>query len=166
MYTPYGVFNATLYQDVPSGNTHLALVKGSISAGTETLVRVHEPLSMLDLLEARETTHSWSLHAALKRMSAAEQGVMVLLNCNENADMLTQQFNALSHLQGHTDAASGVDSAKRGKMDLRTYGIGAQILRAVGVRKMRLLGSPRKMPSMQGFALEVTGYESSQQASE
>jgi 3,4-dihydroxy 2-butanone 4-phosphate synthase / GTP cyclohydrolase II len=154
MHTPYGSFEARLYKDRPSGSTHLALVKGTIDAATETLVRVHEPLSMLDLLESKVTTHSWSLHAALARMQAAPQGVLVLLNCSESAETLTQQFGALD---GAVDSAA---VAKRGKMDLRTYGIGAQILRAEGVRKMRLLGSPRKMPSMQGFALEVTGFES------
>ncbi len=155
MHTPYGMFEARLYKDRPSGSTHLALVKGTIDAATETLVRVHEPLSMLDLLESKVTTHSWSLHAALARMQSAPQGVLVLLNCSESAETLTQQFGALD---GVVDSAA---AAKRGKMDLRTYGIGAQILRAEGVRKMRLLGSPRKMPSMQGFALEVMGFESS-----
>lgn len=159
MHTPYGTFNAKLYHDVPSGSTHMALVKGAVTENSETLVRVHEPLSMLDLLEARDTTHSWSLHAALKRMSAAEQGVLVLLNCSESAQTLTQQFNALAG-----NAGNAYENTKRGKMDLRTYGIGAQILRAEGVRKMRLLGSPRKMPSMQGFALEVTGFESCEKA--
>ncbi len=158
MQTAYGTFQARLYKDRPSGSTHLALVKGPITANAETLVRVHEPLSMLDLLEARATTHSWSLHAALKRMSEAKQGVLVLLNCHESAESLVQQFSALN---GDTDTGN---ATKRGKMDLRTYGIGAQILRAEGVRKMRLLGNPRKMPSMQGFALEVTGFETSDTA--
>lgn len=158
MHTAYGTFHARLYQDRPSGSTHLALSKGHIQANEETLVRVHEPLSMIDLLEAKETTHSWSLHAALKRISAAPQGVVVLLNCSESAESLVQQFGALDQGTAHEFAT------KRGKMDLRTYGIGAQILRAEGVRKMRLLGSPRKMPSMQGFALEVTGFESANTA--
>jgi 3,4-dihydroxy 2-butanone 4-phosphate synthase/GTP cyclohydrolase II len=151
MRTPHGEFRARLYRDKPSSSMHMALARGDITAEHETLVRVHEPLSMLDLLETSITTHSWSLHAALKRMGEVPRSVMVLLNCQESADELAQQFVALD---GGT-----VDRARANRMDLRTYGIGAQILRAEGVRKMRLLANARKMPSMQGFGLDVVGFD-------
>jgi 3,4-dihydroxy 2-butanone 4-phosphate synthase/GTP cyclohydrolase II len=151
MRTPHGEFRARLYRDKPSSSMHMALTRGDIDAEHETLVRVHEPLSMLDLLETSSTTHSWSLHAALKRMGEAPRSVMVLLNCQESAEELAQQFAAL---EGGT-----VDRARANRMDLRTYGIGAQILRAEGVRKMRLLANARKMPSMQGFGLDVVGFD-------
>jgi 3,4-dihydroxy 2-butanone 4-phosphate synthase / GTP cyclohydrolase II len=152
MTTAQGSFNAKLYRDKPSGSIHLTLCAGAISADIETLVRVHEPLSVLDILEEKMTTHSWSVSAALERIAQSPAGVVVLLNAGESSSQLTAQFGALD--QG--DAAA---NKRAQRMDLRTYGIGAQILRDLGVRKMKLLGNPRKMPSMQGFALDVTGFE-------
>jgi 3,4-dihydroxy 2-butanone 4-phosphate synthase/GTP cyclohydrolase II len=112
------------------------------------LVRVHEPLSVLDLLDADAGSHSWPLPRALAAIQRAGRGVAVLLNCGEDAAAL------LRHLQG--DAAHA--HPPRAQMDLRTYGVGAQILRSIGVTRMRLLGSPRRMPSMAGYGLEVAGF--------
>jgi 3,4-dihydroxy 2-butanone 4-phosphate synthase / GTP cyclohydrolase II len=148
--TEAGEFACKLFKDKVGGGVHLALVRGEIRAEEETLVRVHEPLSVMDLLETQSSTHSYSLPNALKRVAAAKSGVLVLLNAGESGMQLTQQFEALAKTQAPQN---------KGRMDLRTYGVGAQILRALGVRKMRLLSNPRKMPSMQGFALDVTGYE-------
>jgi len=149
--TLHGPFRAVAYRDTPSGCAHLALVRGDIAADSETLVRVHQPVSLMDLLETEATTHSWNLAAALAAIQAAERGVVVLLNCDEeSADQLFAQFQALD------DPAQPPRAAR---MDLRTYGIGAQILKDLGVGKMKLLASPRKMPSMTGFNLEVVGYQ-------
>jgi 3,4-dihydroxy 2-butanone 4-phosphate synthase/GTP cyclohydrolase II len=153
MHTACGAFDARLYRDEPAGGLHLALTRGVISPEVETLARVHEPLSVLDLLETRASTHSWTVAAALERLAAHEgAAALVLLNAGESAQQLAAQFGAL-------DSGLAPLQRRERSMDLRTYGIGAQILRDLGVRKMRLLGNPRKMPSMQGFALEVTGFE-------
>ena len=153
--TIHGPFQAIAYRDTPSGCAHLALVRGTISADTETLVRVHQPVSILDLLETQATTHSWNLAAAMATIQAAERGVVVLLNCDEeSAEQLFAQFQAL-------DEPEARPRPRASRMDLRTYGIGAQILKDLGVGKMKLLASPRKMPSMAGFNLEVVGYQSS-----
>jgi 3,4-dihydroxy 2-butanone 4-phosphate synthase/GTP cyclohydrolase II len=92
------------------------------------------------------------MSAAMLAIKAAERGVIVLLNCEESADQMFAQFSALASSQP-------VPMPRGARMDLRTYGIGAQILRALGVGKMKLLANPRKMPSMAGFNLEVTGYQ-------
>lgn len=155
MQTAHGRFKAIAYRDTPSGGAHLALVHGDIEPGRETLVRVHQPVSILDLLEAGVTTHSWNLAAAMQAVQAAESGVIVLLNCEESAQQMFDQFGALNKVG--TPAAAKPSRADR--MDLRTYGIGAQILKDLHVCKMKLLASPRKMPSMTGFQLEVTGYQ-------
>jgi len=144
--TPWGNFHLVSYRDSALGSIHLALVLGKITSRNETLVRVHEPLSVLDLLDAGSGTHSWSVGEALKAIRAAGTGVMVLMNCSQSGDALQTQ------LSGNRPVRPGRS------MDLRTYGIGAQILRDLGVGKMRLLATPRKMPSMAGFGLEVTGY--------
>jgi 3,4-dihydroxy 2-butanone 4-phosphate synthase/GTP cyclohydrolase II len=152
MHTVHGPFRAVAYRDKPSGGAHLALVHGDIQPGAETLVRVHQPVSILDLLETQATTHSWNIAAAMAAIKAAERGVMVLLNCEESADEMFAQFDALSN--------PGARPQTRGSsVDLRTYGIGAQILKDLQVGKMKLLASPRKMPSMTGFDLEVVGYQ-------
>jgi 3,4-dihydroxy 2-butanone 4-phosphate synthase/GTP cyclohydrolase II len=154
MHTAHGTFHAIAFRDKPSSGAHLALVHGAIDADMETLVRVHQPVSILDLLETRATTHSWNMASAMAAIQAAERGVIVLLNCEESADQMFAQFSALS-------SPTPLAPPKAARMDLRTYGIGAQILRELGVGKMKLLANPRKMPSMTGFNLEVVGYQAS-----
>ena len=144
--TPWGKFRLVSYQDSALGSIHLALVLGTVTERDETLVRVHEPLSVLDLLDAGSGTHSWGIGDALKAIRAAGTGVMVLMNCSQSGEVLQTQ------LAGNRPARPGRS------MDLRNYGLGAQILRDLGVGRMRLLAAPRKMPSMAGFGLEVTGY--------
>ena len=152
MQTAQGTFRAMAYRDKPSGGAHLALVHGTVVPHSETLVRVHQPVSILDMLETRETTHSWNLSAAMAAINESERGVLVLLNCEESAEQMFAQFDALNDPEKRPQPRAT-------RMDLRTYGIGAQILKDIGVCKMKLLASPRKMPSMTGFDLEVTGYE-------
>jgi 3,4-dihydroxy 2-butanone 4-phosphate synthase/GTP cyclohydrolase II len=135
--TPWGKFHMVSYRDLAVGALHIALTLGKIQKKSETLVRVHEPLSILDLLDAEKSGHSWGVGEALKEIQKSGTGVMVLMNCAQD------------------EAAA--PKAGRGN-DLRLYGIGAQILRDVGVGRMRLMAAPRKMPSMAGFGLEITGY--------
>jgi len=145
--TSHGDFVAIVYLDKASGASHLALIRGPISPEREILVRVHEPLSVFDLIDVGAGCHSWSVDASLKLIAASGAGAVVLLNTEESATRLVSAAHDLN---------AGV--RPKVKMDLRTYGIGAQILRDLGVGKMKLLANPRKMPSMAGFGLEVTGY--------
>ena len=145
--TLHGQFRMVAYRDLPSGGTHLALACGEIDAQRETLVRVHEPLSVLDLLDARPGHHTWSIPQALAAIREAGRGVTVLLNCAQGDEALEARI---------AGAEAPVRAAR--SHDLRTYGIGAQILRDLGVGRMRLMAAPRKMPSMAGFGLEVAGY--------
>ncbi len=149
LQTAHGEFTAHAFRDQPSQTVHLALVKGEWSADAEVAVRVHEPLSVLDALEVNRAMHSWGLDASLSYINAQGRGVAVLLNCGESADQLLAQFEG---------RARSAQAPERGKMDLRTYGVGAQILRECGVHKMRLMGNPRRMPSMTGYGLEITAY--------
>ncbi len=144
IHTPWGGFHLVSYRDLALGSIHLALVLGAPNEQDETLVRVHEPLSIIDLLDAGRSTHSWGVGEALEAIRKAGAGVMVLLNCTQTTEAL--------------EARLAETGPPRRAMDLRLYGIGAQILRELGVRRMRLMAAPRKMPSMAGFGLEVTGY--------
>ena len=147
--TASGEFTVHAFRDKPAQGVHLALVKGEWAPDETVLARVHEPMSVLDALEVNRAMHSWSLDASLSRIAAEGRGVAVLLNCGESAAQLLAQFD------GTARASHGPE---RGRMDLRSYGIGAQILRDCGVRRMNLMGNPRRMPSMAGYGLEIAGY--------
>ncbi len=149
--TAGGRFRLIAYRDMPTGASHLVLVRGEISGERETLVRVHEPLSVIDLIETGTGAHSWGVHEALAAIAQNGSGVMVLLNCSQTDDALEARLRDDS-----PDARASRRSDR--SADLRTYGIGAQILRDLGVGRMRLMAAPRKMPSMTGFGLEVLGY--------
>ena len=96
------------------------------------------------MIDAGSRVHSWHFNDAMRVISEKGCGVVVLLHRTEDGDKL------LAHLDDKPQAPP--------KVDLRTYGIGAQILRDLGVTRMRLLAAPRRMPSMTGFDLEITGY--------
>ncbi len=147
LQTQHGEFRLVAYRDQSMGETHLALVMGDLTAANETLVRVHEPLSIIDLLDVASTRHSWNLNDAMATIARSGCGVLVLLYRNESGEDLLARAQI-------EDAVL----AQQSKFDLRNYGIGAQILRDLGVRRMKVLGAPRKMPSMTGFDLEVNGY--------
>ncbi len=148
--TAQGEFIAHAFRDQPSGGLHLALVLGQWQPQDAVPVRVHEPLSVLDALELERGTHAWSVPAALARIQQEGRGVAVFLNCGESAEQLMAQF---------TGTARAAHAPARGRMDLRSYGVGAQILRDCGVQRMQLLGTPRRLPSMAGgYGLEVAGY--------
>lgn len=161
MQTPWGDFHAVAYRDTATGAPHLALVHGKVERDRETLVRVHEPTSMLDILDSGSSQHSWGVAQAVRAIREADAGVLVLLNCQGDAGLLFSQFEAWGKSVGAAPAPR-----EGARMDLRTYGIGAQILRDLNVGKMKLLARPRKMPSIvPGFGLQVTGYIDSPQSS-
>ena len=147
LVTAQGSFRCIAFRD-RSGGLHLALRHGKWLQDDEVLVRVHEPFTAMDLLDTGRSGHSWSLPKALAAIQAAPAGLVVLLNCGN--DVLTLLPQVLPQQ---------VPRAERGRqMDLRTYGVGAQILRDLGITRMKLLGNPRRMPSMAGYGLEVTHF--------
>jgi 3,4-dihydroxy 2-butanone 4-phosphate synthase/GTP cyclohydrolase II len=151
--TAAGGFELVAYRDKPSGAAHLALVHGVLDPEREALVRVHEPLSVLDWIDTGQSVHSWPVLKALKRIAASDGGVLVMLNCAETSADLVDRFNAPTNVAAAQQVVERV-----AKTDLRTYGVGAQILRDLRVGRMKLLAKPRKMPSMTGFGLQVTGF--------
>lgn len=143
--TLWGTFQQHVYVDKLSGETHLALVKGELSPETETLVRVHEPFSVMDFLQA-DPNHSWPLPKALEHIQNAASGVIILLHRTEDGDALL-------------DRTLPKNTFQIKKWDRKTYGIGAQILVGLNVKKMRVMGKPSSMNGLTGFGLEVTGFE-------
>lgn len=153
MQTAWGTFEAVAYEDAATGSAHLALVHGTVAPDVETLVRVHEPASVLDVLDTGASPHSWGVAQALQTIAQAPAGVLVLMNCQSSTEHLFAQ------IAGWSDPKANANPANADRFGLRTYGIGAQILRDLNVGQMRLLARPRKMPSMAGFSLTITGYD-------
>jgi 3,4-dihydroxy 2-butanone 4-phosphate synthase/GTP cyclohydrolase II len=143
LHTPHGEFNLLAYRDKISQEVHLALVKGYPDASRETLVRVHEPLSPLDFMEEESQAHAWSIPQAMRYIHQAGEGVIVMLRRDEEPSQLI-------------DRVKSEKAFASSQHTLRDYGIGAQILRDIGVGKMHLMATPRKIPNMTGFGLEVT----------
>ena len=142
--TEFGSMNLIMYSDLLTKNMHLALVKGVIKKNDEVMVRVHEPLSILDFI-SRETSHSWPPLRAIEAINNEEKGVIIFLNYNESQDSITSKLSLKN-------------TALKKSTDLRNYGIGSQILVDIGVTMMKLLAAPRKMPSMTGYGLQVTEF--------
>jgi 3,4-dihydroxy 2-butanone 4-phosphate synthase / GTP cyclohydrolase II len=127
---------------------HFALVKGEPSPDRPVMVRVHEPFVSLDMFDFDSSRHAYSVQDAMRIIAHHKEGVIVLLRRHEPAG------EVLERLSRKRD-----DRAAR-KWDPRLHGIGAQILKDLGVGKMRVLARPKRIPSMSGFGLEVVEYVS------
>ncbi|MCF7522181.1 3,4-dihydroxy-2-butanone-4-phosphate synthase [Neisseria sp. ZJ106] len=149
--TPWGEFQQHVYVDKLSGETHLALVKGTPTADSETVVRVHEPFSAMDFIQTNPR-HSWPLPKALERIQQAESGVVILMHRMEDGAALLDRT-----------LPKGVNQAY--KWDSKSYGIGAQILAGLNVKKLRVLGKPSSFTGLNGFGLEITGFEEAEKYS-
>lgn len=146
--TDFGSFRMMCFEDHVNRSVHLALVCGEPTKVDAPLVRVHLQDTLRDLVGVHDTKRSWSLRAAMQRVAAEGTGVIVLLQPKEEPRDL---IGAVVNLQGQRPRppAAGV---------LRTYGIGAQILRDLGIHRMRVLSAPRQLQGLSGFDLEVVGY--------
>ncbi|HEY2628752.1 MAG TPA: bifunctional 3,4-dihydroxy-2-butanone-4-phosphate synthase/GTP cyclohydrolase II [Usitatibacter sp.] len=146
--TPYGQFRLCIYHDRTVDEVHFALVKGDPSPDRPVMVRVHEPFVSLDMFDFDSSRHAYSVQDAMRIIAHHKEGVIVLLRRHEPAGEMLER---LSHKRE--------DRAAR-KWDPRLHGIGAQILKDLGVGKMRVLARPKRIPSMSGFGLEVVEYVS------
>ena len=149
--TDFGRFDLSVYEDRFSKSKHLALSKGYISPDVPVMVRVHAMEAFRDLLGAHsgDGQNSWSLHRALERVSKENAGVVVLLDSEHHLDLGNALERYASAAERPVDNISGA---------YQTIGTGSQILRDLGVGKMRLLSSPIKFAALSGFDLEVVEY--------
>ncbi|HUR39804.1 MAG TPA: bifunctional 3,4-dihydroxy-2-butanone-4-phosphate synthase/GTP cyclohydrolase II [Verrucomicrobiae bacterium] len=150
--TEFGEFHLVTYQDSIDNTVHLALVRGEITAGEPTLVRVHLRNTLADVLGVEHPHFGYPLRNALQRIAEEGRGIVVLLRKPESAKDLVKQIVGLEQ-QTREDEHHGDE-----RQVLRTYGIGAQILSDLGVRKMRVLSAPKRMQGISGFGLEVVEY--------
>jgi len=149
--TDFGDFELVCFEDHVSRNVHLALVKGNLSAGAPPLVRVHLQNTLGDVVGIHSARLGWPLRSAMQRIADAGHGVVVILRYPESPGRLAASIRSLSDTSVQDFPASGATT-------LRTYGTGAQILRCLGVTKMRVLSAPKQMHGISGFGLEVVEY--------
>ncbi|MDG4554938.1 MAG: bifunctional 3,4-dihydroxy-2-butanone-4-phosphate synthase/GTP cyclohydrolase II [Candidatus Competibacter sp.] len=152
MTTEFGPFRVLTYQDVVSRQVHFALVKGDIHPERPVLVRVHVQNLLSDLLALRPSETGWPLRDALHRVAGEPAGVLVFLSHPEEPAALIRR------MRGYQFGAGEPPRAPDQSTELRTYGIGAQILLDIGVRRMRVLSAPKRISGLSGFNLEVVEY--------
>ncbi len=150
--TTHGEFTMYCYDDHVNRAVHVALVKGELKTAENPLVRVHLQDTLGDVIGVRNRTLGWPLNSAMERIAKEEAGVVVLLREQESS---RDFIDAVEHLER---AADEVLTRRRGESVLRTYGVGAQILRDLGLRKIRVLSAPKHLYAISGFDLEITEY--------
>ena len=149
--TGFGDFLLCAYQDHVHRDVHLALVRGDVRAESAVpLVRVHLTETLRDVVGVRTEGRHWNLNDAMRRVATEGCGVIILLRGAESPRELADAVRALG-------TPSGGQAGERGTV-LRTYGIGAQILKDLGVRRMRVLSAPKQMHGISAFDLEIEGY--------
>lgn len=151
--TEFGEFRAIVYHDDIGDAAHLALVKGEIRRDQPILVRVHVQESVLDLVTAAHRTGTWTLRSALARVAEENAGVVVILQQQESPAELAGRVREF-----HAEDKGADRPSTWGRVEMRTYGLGGQILADLGVGKMRALAHPMKAPALSGFGLEIVEY--------
>lgn len=152
--TEFGAFRLVCFEDHVHQDVHLALVRGDIGPGTVPLVRVQLTDTLRDLVGVKAPQLGWPLRDAMARIAREDAGIVVILRRHELARELVDSVSLLS---GRPLVPGDHRDGQESRV-LRTYGIGAQILRCLGVRRMRVLSAPKQMYGLSGFGLEVVDY--------
>jgi 3,4-dihydroxy 2-butanone 4-phosphate synthase/GTP cyclohydrolase II len=150
--TEHGEFTMCCYDDHINHSVHVALVKGDLDTVDTPLVRVHLQDTLGDVMGVQSRSLGWPLHSAIERIAKEDAGVIVLLRDQETSRDFMDSVETLGQ---HPD---DLDKRRSGDMVLRTYGVGAQILRDLGLSKIRVLSAPKQMYAISGFDLEITEY--------
>ena len=150
--TGHGEFTMYCYDDHVNRSVHVALVKGDLEAAEAPLVRVHLQDTLGDVFGVQGDSMGWPLQSAIERISTEEAGVIVVLRDQETS---RDFMDSVEVLDQHRDE---LEDRRSGDEVLRTYGIGAQILRDLGLSKIRVLSAPKQMYAISGFDLEITEY--------
>jgi len=150
--TEYGEFTMICYDDHVNRAVHVALVKGDLDKADNPLVRVHLQDTLGDVIGVQSRSLGWPLHSAIERIANEDTAVIVLLRDQETS----HEF--MDVVEGLGQTADELQERRSGDNVLRTYGIGAQILRDLGLSKIRVLSAPKHMYAISGFDLEITEY--------
>lgn len=150
--TAHGEFTMLCYDDHVNQSVHIAMVKGDPAEADDPLVRVHIQDTLGDTLGIQSPGLGWPISSAIERIAKEKSGVIVVLREQESSRDLMETVEALSRQD------DDLRNRRTGDSVLRTYGVGAQILRDLGIKKMRVLSAPKQMYGISGFELEVTEY--------
>jgi 3,4-dihydroxy 2-butanone 4-phosphate synthase/GTP cyclohydrolase II len=154
--TDLGEFRLYAFQDCVSLEVHVALAHGRLDGPQVPLVRVHLADTLRDLLGVQGSTRTWTLRSAMQRIVEAGSGVVVVLRQQESARDLAEAVRSFAAVAPPAVAAPEPAAGSEGV--LRTFGVGAQILKDLGVTRMRVLSAPKQMHGISAFGLEVEGY--------
>jgi 3,4-dihydroxy 2-butanone 4-phosphate synthase/GTP cyclohydrolase II len=155
--TALGEFRLYAYRDLVNLEVHVALARGRLDGAETPLVRVHLADTLRDLLRVRTAGRAWTLQAALARIAEAGTGVVVLLRQPETPAELSAALQALAVVPAQGGSPESTAPVGEGAV-LRTFGVGAQILKDLGVKRMRVLSAPKQMHGISAFDLEIEGY--------
>ena len=150
--TPHGEFELYCYDDLVNRAVHVALVKGDLASVDAPLVRVHLQDTLGDVIGVKSPSLGWPLGSAVERIAEEEVGVVVLLRDQESSRAFMDSVESLGMRRDE------LEQRRSGDEVLRTYGVGAQILRDLGLSKIRVLSAPKNMYAISGFDLEITEY--------
>ena len=150
--TAYGDFTMYCFDDHINRSVHVALVKGDLESVEAPLVRVHLQDTLGDVIGVQSESLGWPLHSAIERIAQEEVGVVVMLRDQETS---RDFIDAVESLDTHRD---DLETRRSGDSVLRTYGVGAQVLRDLGLSTIRVLSAPKQMYAISGFDLEITEY--------
>ena len=146
----YGAFRLCCYEDHVNKNVHIALVKGDLNSAVPPLVRVHIMDTLRDVVGVRSEKLGWPLRSAMQRVAREASGVVVILRPEETPRDFMDSVRQLD--------AKLASVRNAGATVVRTYGIGAQILKDLGLTRMRVLSAPKQLQGLAAFDLEVTEY--------
>jgi 3,4-dihydroxy 2-butanone 4-phosphate synthase/GTP cyclohydrolase II len=147
--TEFGDFRLMAYQDLVDQKAHFALAMGQLDV-TPTLVRVHMQDSICDLFAGTREECGWTLRSAMSQVAKAGKGVIVVLRQDADARALLERVQAMQMRDRHLAVSADLQQD-----DVKTYGVGAQILADLGLQKLRIIGTPWQMSALTGFGLEV-----------
>jgi 3,4-dihydroxy 2-butanone 4-phosphate synthase/GTP cyclohydrolase II len=150
--TAHGRFTMYCYDDLINRAVHVALVKGDLAGADNPLVRVHLQDTLGDIIGVRDRSLGWPLESAIERITREDAGVIVILREQESSRDFIDAVEGLGRETSELEERQGGDAV------LRTYGVGAQILRDLGLSKFRVLSAPKHMYAISGFDLEITEY--------
>jgi 3,4-dihydroxy 2-butanone 4-phosphate synthase/GTP cyclohydrolase II len=148
--TEFGEFRLMAYQDLVDQKVHFALVMGKPNDIKPTLVRVHMQDTICDLFASNREECGWTLRAAMRQIAQAGEGVIVVLRQDADAGSLLERVQAMQLKDRHLAVA-----VEQSEDDVKTYGVGAQILSDLGLQKLRVIGTHWQMSALTGFGLEV-----------
>lgn len=157
--TEYGDFRLLAYQDCIDNEVHLAMVKGEVKADEPVLVRVHVQHTLCDLLQAKRENCGWPLDSAIKQIADDGNGVVIVLRNHDSAREIVQKIQDYKWQDSESKPQKTFSKEQtQTEKELRTYGVGAQILADLGVHKMKVMSAPTNMHGLAGFDLEVTEF--------